>query len=127
MKKLILSTFLFLGLALSGYSQPNADRAQKTPEERAQRMTDMMDKKLSLSESQKTQIYQVNLERARAMSNRKDNRQDKDSVNRRKEFETTENRIERILNANQKAEYQKLKEERKEKMKEHRSKRKSNR
>lgn len=49
MKKLILSALLLLGISTSGFSQERIKRDQASPEDRAQKMTDMLDKKLSLS------------------------------------------------------------------------------
>lgn len=119
MKKLILSTILFLGLTATGFSQETTQRVQKSPEERAQRMTDMLDKKLSLSENQKTQIYQVSLERAQAISNFQGDRKTVDKAQMKAKFEASENKIVSILNDSQRVTYAQLKAEREERMKNH--------
>ncbi|MGV3510027.1 MAG: hypothetical protein ACO1N7_12120 [Sphingobacteriaceae bacterium] len=124
MKKLILSAILFLGITATGFSQDKPQRVQKTPEERAQMMTDALDKKLSLSESQKTQIYQINLERAQAMNNAKTDKKEVDRSQMKAQFEASENKIVSILNDEQKATYAKLKEEREAKMKQQKEGRK---
>ena len=119
MKKLILSTLLFLGLTVTGFSQEKTERAHKTPEQRAQMITDALDKKLSLSESQKTQIYQINLERAQAMNNLKDDKANVDKSQIKAQVEASENKILSVLNDNQKATYAQFKAEREAKHKEH--------
>lgn len=121
MKKLIFSAILFLGITATAFSQDKPQRVQKTPEERAKMMTDLLDEKLTLDENQKTQIYQVYLERAKTMNSfkgKKDSTQSKaDMANRKAQFEANENKIVSILNDTQKAEYAKLKAEREAKMK----------
>ncbi|MEJ6979279.1 DUF4890 domain-containing protein [Pedobacter sp. P351] len=118
MKKIILSAILFLGLTATGFSQERTQRVQKTPEERAHRITDALDKKLSLTDNQKTQIYQINLERAQAMSNSRGTKRDgKDLSNKKAQFEAGEDRILSILNDSQKATYNQLKAEREAKFK----------
>ncbi|HEY0056543.1 MAG TPA: hypothetical protein VGB63_14405 [Pedobacter sp.] len=120
MKKLILSAMLFIGLSATGFSQERAKRELKTPEERAQKMTDVLDQKLSLTKEQKTQIYQINLERAQALNKI---RQDQESVSRPKikeQFKTSDEKIVNILDEKQRVAYTQLKAERKEKMKNHR-------
>lgn len=59
MKKLILSAILFLGISTIGLSQERPQKEQRSPEERAQKMTDALDKKLSLNASQKAEIYKI--------------------------------------------------------------------
>lgn len=120
MKRLIFSAILFVGLATTGFSQEMQKRAPKTPEERAQHMTDGLDKKLSLTDAQKTQIYQINLERAQAMDKfRAENtRPDREQV--KQQFEASETKILNVLTDSQKATFNELKAERMEKMKEHR-------
>lgn len=118
MKKIILSAILFLGLTATGFSQERPQRVQKSPEERAQRITDVLDKKLSLTDNQKTQIYQINLERAQSMSNFKGTKKDgQDISNRKAQFEASENRILSILSDSQKVTYNQLKAEREAKFK----------
>ena len=118
MKKVIFSTILFLGLTATGFSQEKIQSVQKTPEERAQRITDALDKKLSLTDNQKTQIYQINLERAQSMSNFKGPKKDGQAIsNRKAQFEASEGRILSILSDSQKVTYNQLKAEREAKFK----------
>ncbi len=120
MKKLILSAMLFIGLSATGFSQERAKRELKTPEERAQKMTEVLDQKLSLTKDQKSQIYQINLERAQALDKI---RQDQENVSRPKvkeQFKTSDEKIVNILDGKQRTAYYQLKAEHKEKMKNHR-------
>lgn len=62
---LILSAvLLFVAQSVMAQAGRGEDREPKTPEERAQKITDRMSKKLSLSDSQKESIYAINLEHA---------------------------------------------------------------
>jgi protein CpxP len=62
MKKLILSAILFISMGTVAMAQTNDRKVQKTPEERAQRATAVLDKKLSLTADQKSKVYALNLE-----------------------------------------------------------------
>jgi periplasmic protein CpxP/Spy len=82
MKKLLLSTLITFSLAAGSlsFAQPPAGsrpmgsgmkagpkmekKAQLSPEERAQKMTDKMAEELQLSAAQKEKIYQINLSAA---------------------------------------------------------------
>lgn len=65
MKRIIFSLILFLGFAATGFSQAK-QRVQKTPEERAQKITNDLDQKLSLTPKQRQEIYNINLNRTQA-------------------------------------------------------------
>jgi Spy/CpxP family protein refolding chaperone len=64
MKKYILTIGLFVAIVANTFAQKGQ---QKTPEERAQKSTEMMEKNLSLTADQKTKIYAASLERMKAM------------------------------------------------------------
>jgi protein CpxP len=70
MKKHILTFILFVSMVTIGFAQqvPQAggQRQQGTPEERAKRGAEMMEKNLSLSAEQKTRIYDASLERTKS-------------------------------------------------------------
>jgi hypothetical protein len=134
MKKVIFSIILFTGLATAGFAQErqqrpqgstqgNERRNQLSPEERAQRMTDNMDKQLSLSASQKKNIYQIYLERAQAMSNSQASgnrdqasRDNQGSGYRNNAFQASEERILAVLNNSQRTTYKQMIAAREEKM-----------
>lgn len=124
MKKAILVAFLFAGIASAGFSQEKGhkERTHKSPEERAQLMTDALSKKLSLTDKQKAEVYKVQLDRAKEMEKLKanaDERRTKDMAKVKGSFEESEKKIERILDDNQKKTYQELKAQRKEKAQKH--------
>lgn len=112
MKKLILSAILFLGLTTMGFSQQVKPKEHRTPEERAQKITDALDKKLSLTETQKEEIYKINLERAQAIHKAKASEKKTDMAEIRATFEASENKILGVLDDKQKATYNQLKAER---------------
>jgi Spy/CpxP family protein refolding chaperone len=120
MKKLILSVMLFIGLSETGFSQERAQRVPKTPEERAQMMTDVLERKLSLTNDQKIQIYQVNLERAQAVDKMRKVQANADRSKMREQFKTSDEKIVSILDEKQRIAYTQLKAERREKMENHR-------
>lgn len=63
--------FLFVTMVTVGLAQQGqgggGQRQQGTPEERAQRSVDMMEKSLALNAEQKTKIYTASLERGKAI------------------------------------------------------------
>ena len=67
MKKLMITAAFFAGLVSISFAQQKPEREKKTPEQRAQHMTDALEKKLSLTSDQKAQVYEINLERAKKM------------------------------------------------------------
>jgi competence transcription factor ComK len=88
-------------------------------------MTDVLDKKLSLSDNQKAQIYQINRERAQLMGSfKKGDNQTADRSEMRSKFEESDNRIMAVLNQSQKAGYNQLKAERQARMQNHQGGRK---
>lgn len=65
MKKIIFSSLLVV-FAIGGFAQADKAKAKgTTPEQRAERITNWMNKKLTLTADQKTKIYDVNLKYAK--------------------------------------------------------------
>ncbi|MDF3077610.1 MAG: hypothetical protein K0S09_1499 [Sphingobacteriaceae bacterium] len=126
MKKSFLGAILFLGLATAVSAQENKqgekrehskERAQASPEDRAQHMTDALAKRLSLSDAQKKQVYAINLENAQAMekahaSSDKSKASKEDFSKRAEAYRANEAKILSVLNDSQKAEYNKMKADR---------------
>lgn len=123
MKRLILSAILFLGITATGFSQERPQRVQKSPEERAQKMTDALDQKLSLSATQKSEIYKINLERAKAAGDFRKGRKEAGSQ-KRDNFKASDDKILSVLTADQKVTYNEWKAQRADKFKNHRGTRK---
>jgi hypothetical protein len=82
-------------------------------------MTDALEKKLSLTANQKAQVYQINLERAQAISSFKGDKKRSDFPQMKAQLEASEARILNILTDSQKATYNELKAERQARMRDH--------
>lgn len=117
MRKHFLSTILFLGITATAFAQQGPQRVQKSPEERAERMTDILDKKLALTDDQKARVYQINLERAQLLNIFKGGKKDGDRPQMKAQFEASENRVLSVLDESQRETYDQLKAERKAKFK----------
>lgn len=111
--------FLSVSIATVGFAQQGqgggGQRQQGTPEERAQRGADMMEKALALNAEQKTKIYTASLERGKAIDalrkaagegNRPDGEKMK-AVN-----DTYEKVVAETLNADQKKKYEEMRAQR---------------
>jgi len=119
MRKLILSAILLAGLTSTGFSQDRPQRSQRTPEERAQKITNELDQKLSLSQKQKQEIYKINLERAQSRQHAQGIKNDKSSSQKREKFDDQDDKISKVLNSKQRSVYNEYKAERKGKFKNH--------
>lgn len=112
MKNTILTLLLLVGFTTVALSQNQPQREKRTPEQRAQIMTDRMAEKLSLTDKQKADIYKINLDRAKEM----ENFHAKASAERKKAFEEqkkivkeTDDKINKLLTDDQKTAYANLK------------------
>ncbi len=131
MKKLMMIAAILVSTVYITSAQEKIDRGdreRKTPEERAQMITNGLEKKLNLTAEQKTKVYQLNLARAKEMnelqkSRIEDRKQQMEA--RRSLMENSDKKLVEILNADQKKMYQDLKSENKAKLKEHKHHRKS--
>lgn len=132
MKKTLIAAVLLAGLATSGMAQEKANRAQTrqiersrdrivSPEQQARQATDRLDKQLSLSDKQKSEVYKINLERAKnmAVAREKAHKQRLQEL-KKMESERTNNdkKINRVLNSEQQAKYASLKKKRADKFSE---------
>lgn len=93
-------------------SQNKEQRVSQTPEQRAQVMTDRLAEKLNLSETQKKEIYQINLENAtkreREMEAQKAERQAKQA-----EMKAQDEKIKNVLTEEQRKQWEEIKMDRK--------------
>ncbi len=122
MKKLMITASLLCGLLSVGYSQDAREKQNKTPKERAQRTTDAMEKKLNLTADQKSKVYEINLDRAKKMNDLRT--ADKADRTRRmdkqkKLMDDGDQKLNKILNADQQKSYQESKIQMKERAKKH--------
>lgn len=65
MKKILFALALMASFSFSAFAQPSGQE-RGTPEERAEKMTNHMSEHLSLTDDQKTAVYQLNLQMANA-------------------------------------------------------------
>ncbi len=97
-------------------AQDGGDRKMPTPEERAQRNTDQLTKKLKLTDDQKTKVLAIFTEQNTQMAKlREDNKGDRDAMRaaNQKLMADTDVKLGAILTADQKKDYEAWKEERK--------------
>src|SRR5690349_16906282 len=132
MKKTLIAAVLLAGLATSGMAQEKANRVQArhggqfergrdrvaSPEQQARQATDKLDKQLSLTDKQKSEVYKINLDRARNMAVAREKAQ-KQRLQQLKKMESeranNDKKLNRVLNSEQQAKYASLKKSRAEK------------
>lgn len=85
--------------------------AQRTPEERAARQTEMMTRKLSLTEEQNKKVYEINLKSAQQMQT---SFQAKDPKSMRAAREEKDAALLQVLTPEQGKRYEEMKKERQE-------------
>lgn len=133
MKKILITAGLLIGLVGAGYSQDTPQRKGheagqphreiKSPEERAKRSTDALEKKLNLTPEQKEKVYALQLERATKTGKM----QEADAASRKNQMEKHkelmadgEKKMNKILSEEQQKTLEKMKKKGKERMNEHR-------
>lgn len=129
MKKTLIAAVLLAGLATSGIAQDrigrndhrgdsNRDKGRnrvESPEKQARLATDRLDKQLDLTDKQKSEVYKLNLDRAKnmAVSREKAKKQRLEQMKRMEsERNDNEKKLNRILNSDQQAKYASLKKSR---------------
>lgn len=107
---------LVLMASATAFAQDVKTKERPTPEQRAQKQTEMMAKQLELSEAQQTEILAINLENAKKreaeMEARKaemDARREEMKA-RREEMKAQEEAIKQVLTEEQRAKWEELKE-----------------
>ncbi len=125
MKKIFLITLMIF--SLSSFAQKQGRPANpKSPEEKSARQTEELTKRLSLNKEQIEKIKLINLESDKKMKDLRDQKLADKKAMMVKHKQINENRaleIKKLLNDNQKKEFDKMIQERKSKMKEDRSER----
>lgn len=123
MRKLIFTAILFVSMGTMAFAQQDSTKkARKTPEERAQHMTDALDKKLSLTADQKTKIYVINLEGIKKAKGKHVKGQKPDMAAMKASMDERDNQINSVLNEGQRKTYQEIKAKRAESFRKHRKK-----
>jgi len=124
MKKLLIICGLLFSVITFAQAQQDQGkdgrRGMGTPEERAKRNTEMLTKKLNLTEDQQTKVSAIYLAQATAMKKLRDDASgDRDAMRAamKKSNEESDVKVTALLNDDQKKAYTTWKEERKEAMK----------
>jgi periplasmic protein CpxP/Spy len=111
MKKFILTVSVCLMLSTISFAQKDSTNKQhRTPEQRAQQMTQGYTKRLSLTEDQKSKIYNIYLEHLKKMEAVKAT------------MEEIDTQINSILTDEQKKQWEEIKKQRQAKMEERKAK-----
>jgi protein CpxP len=115
MKKIILTVAIALTAFTASYAQ-KGDRNQLTPEQKAERVATNLKEKLSLSDDQKSKVYQLEVDRMKKSAEwRRDSQEAmKSKMESRKAFmKENDEKLEKILTADQKKLYESMRQERK--------------
>ena len=116
MKKVLLTCFVLAGALLFSYAQPPQRGGQMSPEDRAKRMVEDLEKSLKLTKQQQDSVYAYSLagskeQQALFQQGRDGDRQA--MMGKMREIRAnTDKKIRTILNDDQKAAYDKLVKER---------------
>jgi periplasmic protein CpxP/Spy len=107
MKKWMIGAMI-LGFISLGVSAQQQQKTPPTAEEIAQKMTDRMSEKLSLSEDQKKQIYAINLENAKK---RKKEMEEQKAIREQKraEMKSQDEKIQNVLTEAQRKQWEEIK------------------
>lgn len=116
MKKVLLMCTLLFSIVTLAQAQQTEGRKMPSPEERAQRMTAQLEKKLSLTEDQKAKVNAVYMDQVAQMTKLREEAGEDKSGMRAKMVQMsadTDAKIEALLTAEQKTAFTAFKEERK--------------
>ena len=123
-------TFLFASMTLISFSQENAkegEREKLTPEQRAEKMTERMDKELDLTDGQKAKIKEINLQAAKSQKELRDEikkMREEIKAKHKALMDKTSEEIEAVLNEDQLVKWGEMKGKHKAKMEAKRKKHK---
>lgn len=110
MKKIILMLLIAVGFAGVASAQDTV-KGKKSPEQKAEHMTEMLHKKLKLTADQIKQVNSILTERATKMETKESR------VAKMRALKDADDKIEAVLTEDQKKVYAEIKEKNKEKMK----------
>lgn len=113
MKRIVIAILLLAGINSAAFAQDQEQvaapqmgtRQMRSPEQRAQMLTDRLDKKLNLSEDQKKSVYDINLNTAQKMN---DAMQNHDRGAMRSIKQERDDAMQKVLTADQYKQYQEM-------------------
>jgi periplasmic protein CpxP/Spy len=118
MKKLILIATIFSLTFATSFAQRGQQKGASTPEQRAEKMTERLTEQLELTEEQKSQVYQINLENAKKRQTEMEVRRAEQQAKREEMQESMKGQnaqVEAVLTPEQKEKWAELKESNREK------------
>ena len=121
MRVLIITTAILIGVFTSGYSQTEK-KQKRTAEERANHMTELLEKKLNLTADQRAKVYDLQLNQTKKIEKMRAERSEemKDRMEKHKEMiADNDKKLEKILNADQIKNYRESKAHQRERAKKH--------
>lgn len=119
MKKIALTLAIAVSAFTASYAQ-KSDRGPVTPEQRAERAASQLKETLALTDAQKAEVYKIEFEKFKKQEElRKERSKEMKKMveSRKAEMKDNEDKLAKILTPEQKAKYESIKAERKEKMK----------
>jgi len=121
MKKILTLSILLVSSIIS-FAQKDSTKAKRTPEERAQQMTQALSKRLSLSEEQQSKIYAIHLENLQKMEAAKENKVKGEKGSMRTVLDDLNAQVNKVLTEEQRKLLEEQKKERLAKMEERKAK-----
>jgi Spy/CpxP family protein refolding chaperone len=109
MKKLTIAMLLVFMTGITAFAQNTKTKERPTPEERAQKQTEMMAKQLELTEAQKIEILAINMENAKKREVEMEARKAEMEA-RRVEMKAQDEAIKQVLTEEQRTKWVELKE-----------------
>jgi Spy/CpxP family protein refolding chaperone len=119
MKKIVLTLAIAVSAFTASYAQKSA-RGPITPEQRAERSASQLKEKLALTDAQKAEVYKIEVDKFKKQDEvRKERLQEMKKVaeSRKSEMKDSEDKLAKVLTPEQKAKYEAMKAERKDKIK----------
>ena len=119
MKKIVLTLAIAVSAFTASYAQ-KSERAPITPEQRAERSANQLKEKLALTDAQKAEVYKIEIDKFKKQDEvRKDRLKEMKKVaeSRKAEMAAREDKLAKVLTPDQKAKYESIKADRKDRFK----------
>lgn len=127
MKKIVLTLSVCIALSLTGFAQKDStNKIKRTPEQRAQQMTQGFSKRLSLTEEQSSKIYTIHLVHLQKMEAAKANKLKAERGSMQTGMDHLNAQVNAVLTEEQRKLLEEQKKERLAKMEERKAKEKEN-